>query len=112
MFLEHITESFHFPGEHTPTAEEINAYHVPLIKKMLEQTYIPRQEYNDVTFLPMAEEVSSRVKEQKPVKPVETPKEVKAVEPAPEAPKKRVRQRIRITSATPVREKVEFFKKK
>ena len=32
--------------------------------------------------------------------------------PEPEAPKKRVRQRIRITSATPVREKVEFFKKK
>lgn len=51
------------------------------------------------------------VKVQKPVKPVETPKEVKAVEPAPEAPKKRVRQRIRI-SAAPVREKVEFFKKK
>ena len=52
------------------------------------------------------------VKEQKPVKLVETPTEVKTVEPAPEAPKKRVRQRIRITSATPVREKVEFFKKK
>lgn len=51
------------------------------------------------------------VKEQKPVKPVETPKEAKAVEPAPEAPKKRVRQRIRI-SAAPVRETVEFFKKK
>ena len=52
------------------------------------------------------------VKEQKPVKPVEAPTEVKTVEPAPGAPKKRVRQRIRITSATPVREKVEFFKKK
>ena len=52
------------------------------------------------------------VKEQKPVKLFETPTEVKTVEPAPEAPKKRVRQRIRITSATPVREKVEFFKKK
>ena len=51
------------------------------------------------------------VKEQKVVKPVETPKVVKAEEPAPEAPKKRVRQRIRI-SAAPVREKVEFFKKK
>ena len=59
--------------------------------------------------------------EVKPVAPVEpkkteTPKATeptpKAVEPAPEAPKKRVRQRIRITSATPVREKVEFFKKK
>ena len=53
-----------------------------------------------------------------PVEPkkVETPKVAeptpKAVEPEPEAPKKRVRQRIRITAATPVREKVEFFKKK
>ena len=45
------------------------------------------------------------VKEQKPVKPVETPTEVKTVGPAPEAPKKRVRQRIRITSATPVKGK-------
>lgn len=49
-------------------------------------------------------------------KKVETPKVAeptpKAVEPAPKAPKKRVRQRIRITAATPVREKVEFFKKK
>ena len=54
------------------------------------------------------------VKEQKSVKAIETPKEVKAVKeeaPAEEAPKKRVRQRIRI-SAAPVREKVEFFKKK
>lgn len=42
-------------------------------------------------------------------KSVETPK---AAEPAPEAPKKRVRQRIRIPSAVPVREKVEFFNKK
>lgn len=59
--------------------------------------------------------------EVEPVAPVE-PKKIetlkvteptpKAVEPAPEAPKKRVRQRIRITAATPVREKVEFFKKK
>ena len=49
-------------------------------------------------------------------KKVETPKVTepapKTVEPAPEAPKKRVRQRIRITSATPVRERIEFFKKK
>ena len=39
-------------------------------------------------------------------------KDVKEDTPAQEAPKKRVRQRIRISSATPVREKVEFFKKK
>ncbi|MBQ0075151.1 MAG: hypothetical protein KBT34_13295 [Prevotella sp.] len=59
--------------------------------------------------------------EVKPVAPVESKKveapkvsepTPKAVEPAPEAPKKRLRKRIRITAATPVREKVEFFKKK
>ena len=57
---------------------------------------------------------AEHVKEEKPVKAIETPKEVKAVKeeaPAEEAPKKRVRQRIRI-SAAPVRKKVEFFKKK
>lgn len=54
------------------------------------------------------------IKEQKPVKPAETKKEVKAVKeeaPALDAPKKRVRQRIRV-AAVPVREKVEYFKKK
>ena len=64
-----------------------------------------------VTPAPKAESV----KEQKSAKAVETPKEVKAVKEevsTKEAPQKRVRQRIRITSATPVREKVEFFKKK
>lgn len=47
------------------------------------------------------------------VKPVvkQKPEEVKAAEPVAEAPKKRVRQRIRI-SASPVREKVEIVRKK
>lgn len=35
MFLEHYDASYHFPGEHTPTAEEINQYHAPLIRQML-----------------------------------------------------------------------------
>ena len=72
-----------------------------------------RQKNGQVKAEPKAE-----VKPVAPVEPkkVETPKVAeptpKAVEPEPEAPKKRVRQRIRITAATPVREKVEFFKKK
>ena len=63
-------------------------------------------------------ELKAEAKPAAPTKPqkVETPKVAepapKTIEPAPEAPKKRVRQRIRITSATPVREKIEFFKKK
>ena len=36
MFLEHYHRSFHFPGGHTPTAEEVRDWYVPLAKKMLE----------------------------------------------------------------------------
>ena len=35
LFLEHYNHSFHFPGGHTPTAEEVQKYYVPLIKKMI-----------------------------------------------------------------------------
>ena len=35
LFLEHFDRSFHFPGGHTPTAEEVRNYYVPLIKEML-----------------------------------------------------------------------------
>ena len=36
LFLEHYTRSFHFPGGHTPTAEEVRKWYVPLVEKMLE----------------------------------------------------------------------------
>lgn len=35
LFLEHYNQSFHFPGGHTPTADEVRLWYVPLIKKML-----------------------------------------------------------------------------
>jgi len=35
LFLEHYNQSFHFPGGHTPTADEVRAWYVPLIEKML-----------------------------------------------------------------------------
>lgn len=35
LFLQHYAVSHHFPGAHTPTADEINEYHAPLIRKML-----------------------------------------------------------------------------
>ena len=38
LFLEHYTHSFHFPGGHTPTAEEVRNWYVPLIKEMLQST--------------------------------------------------------------------------
>ena len=30
LFLEHYKHSFHFPGGHTPTAEEVRGWYVPL----------------------------------------------------------------------------------
>ena len=35
LFLEHYTHSFHFPGAHTPTAEEVRDWYVPLAEKLL-----------------------------------------------------------------------------
>lgn len=35
LFLEHYCHAFHFPGAHTPTAEEAATYYVPLIKQLL-----------------------------------------------------------------------------
>lgn len=35
MFLEHYTHSYHFPGGHTPTAEEVKIWYVPLVERML-----------------------------------------------------------------------------
>lgn len=35
LFLEHYKNSFHFPGGHTPTAQETKAWYVPLVQKML-----------------------------------------------------------------------------
>ncbi|MCD8202274.1 MAG: hypothetical protein LUD48_01365 [Prevotella sp.] len=35
IFMEHYSKVFHFPGGHTPTAEEVKTWYVPLIEKML-----------------------------------------------------------------------------
>lgn len=37
LFLKHYTHSFHFPGGHTPTAEEVRTWYVPLAEKLLVQ---------------------------------------------------------------------------
>ena len=44
LFLEHYTHSFHFPGGHTPTAEQFKIWYVPLIEKLM--TYYD----NDVIY--------------------------------------------------------------
>lgn len=35
QFLKHYSHSFHFPGAHTPTADEVRTWYVPLIEKLL-----------------------------------------------------------------------------
>ena len=35
IFLEHYNKSFHFPGGHTPTADEVRMWYVPLAEKLL-----------------------------------------------------------------------------
>ena len=35
IFLKHYAHSFHFPGGHTPTADEVHNWYVPLIEKQL-----------------------------------------------------------------------------
>ena len=41
LFLEHYEKSFHFPGGHTPTAEEVRTWYVPLAEKMLDSFNSP-----------------------------------------------------------------------
>ena len=36
LFMKYYTNAFSFPGGHTPTAEEVKTWYVPLIEKMLE----------------------------------------------------------------------------
>ena len=35
IFLEHYNKTFHFPGGHTPTADEVRTWYVPLAEKLL-----------------------------------------------------------------------------
>lgn len=37
MFLKHFIHAYHFPGDHTPTAQEAADYYAPLVIKMLQQ---------------------------------------------------------------------------
>ena len=35
LFLQHYTHAYHFPGGHTPTAEEVREYYAPLAEKLM-----------------------------------------------------------------------------
>ena len=37
LFLKYYERSFHFPGGHTPTAEEVRMWYVPLVEKILNE---------------------------------------------------------------------------
>ena len=45
LFLEHYNNAFSFPGDHTPTAEEVKTWYVPLIEKMLMTYERPNERY-------------------------------------------------------------------
>ncbi len=34
LFLKHYTTAYHFPGAHTPTAEEVKTWYVPLVEQL------------------------------------------------------------------------------
>ena len=40
LFLKHYHNAFHFPGGHTPTAEEFKTWYCPLIEKMMSKGLI------------------------------------------------------------------------
>lgn len=35
LFLEYYNHSFHFPGAHTPTADEVKTWYAPLVEKLM-----------------------------------------------------------------------------
>ncbi len=35
LFLEYYTHAYHFPGGHTPTADEVRTWYIPLVEKLL-----------------------------------------------------------------------------
>jgi len=41
LFLKHYNKTFHFPGGHTPTADEVRTWYIPLIEKMLMDYPLP-----------------------------------------------------------------------
>ena len=40
LFLQYYSHSYHFPGGHTPTAEEVRQYYVPIIEKLMREYVI------------------------------------------------------------------------
>lgn len=45
LFLEHYINAFEFPGNHTPTDEEVKTWYIPLIEKMLATYERPQERY-------------------------------------------------------------------
>ena len=45
LFQTHYTQTYHFPGGHTPTDEEVRTWYIPLITKMLMTFKKPEERY-------------------------------------------------------------------
>lgn len=47
LFLKYYNHVFHFPGAHTPTADEVCKYYVPLIQELLQISHTSTNEATD-----------------------------------------------------------------
>ncbi|MCD8292881.1 MAG: alpha/beta fold hydrolase [Prevotellaceae bacterium] len=49
LFTVHYSHAFHFPGAHTPTADEVRRWYVPLVERMLRAFPTPSHEESPIT---------------------------------------------------------------
>ena len=45
LFLQHYNKSYHFPGGHTPTEQEVNTWYAPLAQKMLMEYSVKEERF-------------------------------------------------------------------
>ena len=45
LFLQHYNNSYHFPGGHTPTEQEVKTWHAPLAQKMLMEYSVKKERF-------------------------------------------------------------------
>ena len=45
LFLQHYNNSYHFPGGHTPTEQEVRTWYAPLVQKMLMEYSVKEERF-------------------------------------------------------------------
>lgn len=46
LFLQHYNNSYHFPGGHTPTEQEVKTWYAPLAQKMLMEYSVKEERFS------------------------------------------------------------------